>query len=326
MPHSPPERQPEPLGAQPASLEPDRRDWTADIALVLVAVMWGVNIPIMKHGVGLIDRLAFNSIRLTFSALVLGILAWLENKPTSPKARWARIVGVVFVTGFVYQLCFVLGVGETRAGNTALILSTTPMWTALLAWLARLERLPRVAWVGLLVTFIGTILVAVDPTQLDFGSRYFAGNMTILLASFLWALGAVLSKPLLEQISPTRMAFLAATVTLPFHYLIAGEKSLEGFHTITSNLTAAGCVAYSGLFSTGLAYAFWNYGVRKVGPSQASIYQNLVPMIALTAGWFVISESVTLIQIPGGILILGGLLIMRRGRVKQLKPSDLKQQ
>lgn len=316
MPYTTPKDQPEPVCAEPASPPVERRDWTADVALVLVAIMWGVNIPIMKHGVELIDKLAFNSIRLTFSAVVLGVLAWLENKPSRPDAQWVRIIGVVFVSGFIYQLCFVLGVGETRAGNTALILSTTPMWTALLAWLAGLERLPAIAWAGLVVTFMGTILVAVDPTQLDFGSRYFAGNMTILLASFLWALGAVLSKPLLEQISPTRMAFLAATVTLPFHYLIAGGKTLDGLRIMSSDPMATACVAYSGLFSTGLAYAFWNYGVRKVGPSQASIYQNLVPMIAITAGWFVLREAITPVQIPGGILILGGLLIMRRGRAK----------
>ena len=316
MPYTTPKNQLEPVRAEPAPSPAERRDWKADVALVLVAIMWGVNIPIMKHGVELIDKLAFNSIRLTFSAVVLGVLAWLENKPSKPDAQWVRIIGAVFVSGFIYQLCFVLGVGETRAGNTALILSTTPMWTALLAWLAGLERLPAIAWTGLVVTFVGTILVAVDPTQLDFGSRYFAGNMTILLASFLWALGAVLSKPLLEQISPTRMAFLAATVTLPFHYLIAGGKTLDGFRIMGSDLNATACVAYSGLFSTGLAYAFWNYGVRKVGPSQASIYQNLVPMIAITAGWFVLSEAITPIQIPGGILILGGLLIMRRGRAR----------
>ncbi len=290
------------------------RDVRADLALVAVAVMWGVNIPIMKHGVGLIDRLAFNSMRLTFSAIVLGILVWIEARPTSKNAQWGRILGVAFLSGFVYQLCFVLGVGKTAAGNTALILSTTPMWTALLAWMMRLERLPRIAWIGLTVTFVGTILVAVDPTKLDFGARYFQGNMTILLASFLWALASVLSKPLLEQISPTRMAFLSAAITLPAHYAIAGSHTLGGLRTITTDMTALGCVAYSGLFSTGLAYAFWNYGVRKVGPSQASIYQNLVPMIALTAGWFVLNESMTLIQIPGGIAILGGLVLMRRGR------------
>jgi len=317
MPATTPTEQSEPTGPQAVEEPVARRDWTADVALVLVAVMWGVNIPVMKHGVELIDKLAFNSIRLTFSAIVLGVLTLIERKPSKPDAQWVRIIGVVFVSGFIYQLCFVLGVGETRAGNTALILSTTPMWTALLAWLAGLERLPAVAWAGLVVTFVGTLLVAVDPTQLDFGSRYFAGNMTILLASFLWALGAVLSKPLLEQISPTHMAFLAATITLPFHYLIAGSKTLDGFRIMSGDLTALVCVAYSGLFSTGLAYAFWNYGVRKVGPSQASIYQNLVPMIALTAGWFVLGESITLIQIPGGILILGGLLIMRRGRANR---------
>lgn len=57
---------------------PPARDIRADIALLSVAFMWGINIPIMKYGIGFVDRLAFNAIRLTLSALVLGVMAWVE--------------------------------------------------------------------------------------------------------------------------------------------------------------------------------------------------------------------------------------------------------
>ena len=136
----------------------------------------------------------------------------------------------------------------------------------------------------------------------------------MLAASAMWSLGAVLSKPLFEFISPTRLAFLSATLTLPAHYAIAGRTSLDGLKVISQDPIAFGCLAYSGLFSTGLAYALWNYGVRKVGPSHSSIYQNFVPLVALTSGWFILNELPTVMQIPGGILIIAGLVIMRRGR------------
>lgn len=286
----------------------------ADLALLSTALIWGVNIPIMKHGVELIDRLGFNAMRMTLSAVVLGCMVIAERKTAASDAPWRRILLIAVLGGFFYQVTFVMGIRLTLAGNTALIIASTPVWTALLAWCMGVERLPPLAWGGLFVTCIGAAIVTLDPAELDLTGQTFQGNLLILAASFLWATSSVLSKPLFEFVTPTRFAFLSAAVTLPGHYAIAGTKFTEGLRIAGSNPTAFWCVVYSGLFSTGLAYAFWNYGLRKVGPSHSSIYANLVPVVALLGGWLVLDEVVTSMQIPGGILILGGILIMRRSR------------
>lgn len=295
-------------------LTESKRNWSADIALFGVALMWGVNIPIMKHGVGLMDRLGFNALRLTLSATVLGLMVLRESYQPLPGTPWKRILLVAVFSGFIYQVTFAIGIPKTLAGNTALILSVTPMWTALLAWLWGIEKLQKLAWIGLAMTCLGAVLVAFGPAKMDLGAEYLHGNLLILLASFMWALASVLSKPLFEYITPTRLAFLSAVVTLPLHYAIAGRETMKSIGVVLADTEALGCVVYSGLFSTGFAYALWNYGVRKVGPSHASIYQNFVPVIALSSGWFMLGEVVTGAQIPGGVLILAGLVLMRRGR------------
>ncbi|MFK7820100.1 MAG: DMT family transporter [Planctomycetaceae bacterium] len=314
--------------SDPEPVEENPRAWTADLALFSVAVMWGINVPVIKRGVELIDRLAFNSLRLTLSAAILGLLVLMERQSKPVENRpWMKILLVAVITGFVYQLTFVLGVPRTLAGNTALILSATPMWTALIAWLIGMDRLPPIAWAGLIVTCAGAGLIAFSPSTTNLGSEYLMGNLLILGASLLWAVGSILTKPLFEYITPTRLAFLSAVVTLPAHYAVAGSTTLDAIQVIRTNPLAFWLVAYSGLFSTGFAYALWNYGVGKVGPSHASIYQNLVPIVALTSGLFIVDEIPGGVQIPGGILILGGLILMRRGRrgshqLSRLKPNE----
>ena len=71
-------------------------------------------------------------------------------------------------------------------------------------------------------------------------------------------------------------------------------------------------VAFSGLLSTGLAYSLWNLGIRHVGPSRTAIYTNLVPVITLLSRVWMLGESVTGWQLSGGVLVLAGLLVMRR--------------
>jgi drug/metabolite transporter (DMT)-like permease len=63
----------------------------------------------------------------------------------------------------------------------------------------------------------------------------------------------------------------------------------------------------------------WNYGVHKLGASHASVYQNLVPLVALAAAWISpLNEKITVVQIIGGFLIIFGLLVTQKLRT----PSD----
>ena len=66
--------------------------------------------------------------------------------------------------------------------------------------------------------------------------------------------------------------------------------------------------------STGLAYYLWNLAVRRVGPSQTAAFSNLVPFVALVAAFLLLREPITLPQLLGGVLIVSGLVVMRRGR------------
>ena len=54
--------------------------WMADLNLLMVAVIWGVNMPIMKFALGQMDEYLFNAIRLSFSALVLGLFYYSTTR------------------------------------------------------------------------------------------------------------------------------------------------------------------------------------------------------------------------------------------------------
>jgi drug/metabolite transporter (DMT)-like permease len=58
----------------------------------------------------------------------------------------------------------------------------------------------------------------------------------------------------------------------------------------------------------------WSYGVRHSGAAQAAVFQNLVPIVAIASAWFIQHDPVTSNQILGGVLILGGLVLVRRSR------------
>lgn len=297
--------------------------WQADGFLLATAVMWGINIPVVKEAITRLDPFLFNASRLVFSALALALLVWLEwrsgyRQMTTPP--WRKILIFAFMTGFVYQILFMLGITRTTAGNTALLLATMPVWTAILSFFCFHERLPRITWLGLMITLAGTTLVIVSGGKVSLKSDFLWGNFFMLLASMLWAAGTVYSRPLLREFSPLRLSLVANGLFMPLHLALAPlwmqfpAKEYEPWQQVLFQPSILLAIIYSGAFSTGLAYATWNIGVRQLGGSHAAVYQNIVTLVAVLGGWIFLKEQLLAAQIAGGVIMLVGLYLMRQGR------------
>ncbi len=323
-----------------------RRLWLADLLLLSVAVIWGVNIPVMKVALELgISPYALNAVRLVISSIVLlACASWEYRSGVQPTAAlsWRRVFVYALVVSVAYQFLFLMAVSRTTSANVALIMATVPMWTALGARFFLKETLPAVAWLGLFIAFAGTMIVTVQrdaitsekngnvgsPTNAATASaivdesrrtsemessRRVLGNFIALLAALTWAGGTVFSRPLLKTISPVQLAACSATIGLPFHLIIAGPTLAASLPLLTQ-VPLQLCILYSGILSTGLALAMWSYGVKHAGAAQATMFQNLSPIVAIAAAWIWRGEVVSGIQALGGAMIIGGLIVMRKSR------------
>lgn len=285
---------------------------------------------VMKLAITEIDPFTFNAVRLSLSAITLAICVWFEEgknkrgiqKQQSPRnassrfsgmRKWLIITGFAIMSGGAYQILFAIGMDRTTAGNTALIMSSMPMWIAVLSFFVLRENLGY-AWFGLIITFLGTVVVTIQGGKINLASEHLLGNSLVLIAALAWSMGSVISRPMLKFISPIRLAFYATAGTLPIHFLMPIVMGTNHFDRIFEP-DIVFCILYSGVFSTGLAYAMWNYGVQQLGASHASVYQNLVPLVALLAAWLSpLGETITPIQLLGGTLIIFGLFATRRLR------------
>lgn len=291
----------------------------ADALLMTTAVIWGANILVFKHTTGDLNPWVFNATRLIFALITLGLLAigetyLMPRKASVRSVDWMQVVLFALVTGFLYLVIFVKAIDLTTAGNTALILASMPMWTAILSYLFLRERLPGITWFGLLVTFGGTAIVTTQGSgEVSFASRYFVGNLLMLLAAMTWAAGTVMSRPILETISPLRLVFISCLLTTPLHLLVAAPSFLSSLpRMLEPRMFVA--IVFSGALSTGVAYATWHAGVRAVGGSHAAVYQNVVTLVAVVGGWIILKEQPMSAQVIGGLLTVAGLFLMRKGR------------
>ncbi|MCA9057047.1 MAG: DMT family transporter [Planctomycetaceae bacterium] len=296
-----------------------------DLSLLGVALIWGINIPVMKTGLDQMDRFSFNAIRLAVSAFVLVLIAWWERRagirPATDLSR-RQVLIYASIVSIAYQFLFLLGISDSASANTALIIATIPMWTAIAARVFLRELLRPIQWTGLAVALSGTVLVALQRSGISLGGDTLKGNLFTLGAALSWSAGTVYSRPLLLKISPTQLSATAAVIGLPFHFLLASLPWLSSASLSTDIRSAMQfpmglMILYSGVFSTGLALPMWNYGVRHSGAARAAIIQNLIPVVAIIGAWMWRSEPVSLQQVIGAVLILSGLFLIRRNPTRR---------
>ncbi|MEM1044295.1 MAG: DMT family transporter [Bacteroidota bacterium] len=294
---------------------------SADLALLVTVLIWGLNFPIIKVALEPMPPYVVNALRFVASAVVLGALhAWQVRGQRG--AFWApfrehpwTVVGLGLLGYVGYQWLFIVGVDATSAGSAALLIASAPMWTAMIAQATGMERLSLGAWGGLGLSLAGTALVILAGTgAVAFSEDTLSGNLLMLGAAVAWAAYTVFSRPVLGTgISATGLAFFGIVVSLPILWAL-GLSDLDQVDWSGVDGTVWSALLFSGALSTGVAYWFWNAAVQRVGPSQTAIYSNLVPVVALASGALLLGEAVTLFQLLGGALILGGLFLMRRAR------------
>jgi drug/metabolite transporter (DMT)-like permease len=299
---------------------PRPSDLKYDLALLGTVLVWGINFAVVKAVLVVMSPHAMNLFRLSVSAVALGILYVMQQRK-SGEPFWAPVQqfgGRLFALGLLgflfYQLCFIIGVDHTTAGSAALIMASSPLWTALLGHVFGFDKVPRAAWIGLFTTLVGAVVIVLGSSKaIDFSNDAFLGNMLMMLAALLWGAYTAFSKPVSRDATPVSISFLGLLFALPF--LIAlGLPTLDEVAWDQVNYWVWIAIFFSGGLSTGLAVAVWNTAIKEVGPSQTAVYGNLVPGIALISGYLLRGETVTWVQGGGGVLILGGLLLMRRSR------------
>jgi drug/metabolite transporter (DMT)-like permease len=123
---------------------------SADLGLLLMAAIWGVNFPVIKAALGEIPPLVFNALRFPLAALTIFIILLAKGGLSWPeKADWPRVIALGILGNVVYQGFFIFGVDATLAGNASILLATIPLWTLILSTLLRHEDPTGLVWVGI---------------------------------------------------------------------------------------------------------------------------------------------------------------------------------
>ena len=289
---------------------PTRHDLTVDLGLVLTAVIWGLNFPVVKAVLREMDPLAFNALRFPCAALAVWVLLKSQGRRLMPARKdWKSVIALGAAGHIVFQVCFIYGIDLTLTGNAALLLSTTPVWVLLLSAALGRERFNVFILIGALGTLVGMTLLVVGGADEVGGVR--SGDLLVLAAAISWSVYTVFGRRLTKRRGVLEMTAWTLWAGLPAIVLM-GVPDLVRTDWAAVSLGAWLGILYAGVFAIAIAYLLWYRGVRIIGQSRTSVYQNLVPVVALVAAWLWLAETPTPPQLLGAGVILAGVVVARR--------------
>ena len=291
---------------------------SADLGLLAMALIWGINFPVIKASLAEIPPLAFNALRFPLAAMTVYIVLRSVGRVTWPKKEdWPRVLGLGILGNVVYQGFFIFGVNATFAGNASILLATTPVWTLALSTLRGHERPGSTVWFGILATLSGMSLVVLGgESTVGVQSSTLKGDLLMVGAAVTWSTYTVGSRGLIQKYGALPVTAWTLWVGSLGLVILGLPSVLHAPLERASGLAWIG-VAYAGILAIGLAYILWYRGVQRIGNSRTAAYSNLTPIVALTVGWIWLGEVPRPLQIAGAGVVLLGLSLARLGRVRK---------
>jgi drug/metabolite transporter (DMT)-like permease len=282
-----------------------------DLALLSVALMWASTFTLFKIAWREMDPVAFTALR--FAAMFLFSVAVLMLSRSRVRPRRADLPALVAsgLTGyFLYQMGFVLGLDRTSALASAILISTHPIFSVIVVWLARKEKPQAMEIAGVVMGFIG---VAVFLRAWDAFAAARPGDLFSLGAAAAFGTYGVVTQPLTRRFPPRElMAYGLALGGLLITLVGFPAMIAQDWGSVT--LSAWGILLYAIIGPVYLAYLLWNWAIRQRGIPRTVVYGFLVPVLGGAIAVLVLDERVTSERVIGALIVIGGLVITRLGK------------
>ena len=275
-----------------------------------VVTIWGVTFVstkvLLQHGLGPMDIMFYRFVIAYCCILAISHKRlWANNWKDEFMLMLSGLTG-----GTLYFIAENNALRISQASNVALLVCTTPIFTALLANLIFKEPLRKnmmigsfIALIGVgLVVFSGSVILQINPL----------GDFLSIMAALMWAIYCLILKPLGKRYPTTfitRKVFIYSILSVMVYFLF--DPLMMDVETLTNPIVLLN-LFFLGIVASMLCFIAWNAAVKVLGPSRTANYIYVQPMSTLILSSIILSEIITLTSLIGAACIIGGVYLAEK--------------
>jgi drug/metabolite transporter (DMT)-like permease len=281
-----------------------------DVGMMTLALIWGVNFPVLKYATAAIPPIPFTAMRVVIAGLVMFGIAAFRRRPWPARPVALKLVALGVLGHGFYQLLFINGLARTKVGNAALIVAAAPAFIALVSRARGIERLKPLNFAGVALSITGVGLVVLGSTATTAPGASVLGTALVFCGVLCWTAYTVLLQPFVRATDPIQIAALTMIGgILPLLFIAPSALANLDWRAIGAGPWVG--LMYSSVISMGVAYLFWYRGLKYLGPTRTAVYTNLQPPIAIAIAWIFLHDAPTVWQGLGTGTIMTGIFLTR---------------
>jgi drug/metabolite transporter (DMT)-like permease len=288
------------------------------LAFALLYVLWGSTYIAMRVIVRDMPPYVAGTMRyLVAGPIMLAALALMGRKIrlSLPDLRRLLLIAILLLsTGNIGVLW---GEKYVSSGLTSLIVALVPIWVVMIeAWVFHAGRMSARGIFGLALGIVG-LLVLLWPritSGSHLGRLELVGSAILAGASFLWAMGSILSNRYKVSVD----VFVSAAWQMTLAGLVNGAISLATFQFQKTHwtTTALMSIVYLVIFGSWIGYSAFIYLLEHVPTPKVATYAYVNPIVAVFLGWLILHEQVDLFMLAGTAIIIASVALVNTSKLK----------
>ncbi len=292
------------FGPQPESHPFGIQEWGL---LATAAIMWGCSFVLIARALEQFSPLVIATGRVAGGFATLGAFSQARGV-RMPREAWPRIAVIAATWMAIPFTCFALAGQWISSALAGMLNSGVPILTAMIAVLAFNRRATRRQFVGLLIGFVGTGLIAA-PKLAGGANAGALGVVLCLVAVTCYGIATNVMVPLQMQYGTLpvlwRAQGIAIVVTTPFA-VVGVTRSDFSWGALLSVLAL-------GVFGTGIAFIAAGTLIGRVGATRGVLSTYFAPIVAIVVGVMIRHDHIEWLSLTGIPLVLCGAYVASRG-------------
>jgi drug/metabolite transporter (DMT)-like permease len=269
-----------------------------------VAVIWGLTFLSTKVAVREMGPMSLALSRFVIAVVTLiPIVALTKTSLRIERRDILRLAAAGFLGITLYFLFENNGIMRLSASESSIIVGTIPVLTLLMEIFVYKRKTRPVVVAGIVLSFLGVAGIVAKSETVKSNP---VGYLYMIGAALTWVAYTILTKPLGSRYSLLCITFwqiLFGTLgCIPF-------AAAEGQNFAIISLPVWLNVAFLGVLASALGYWLYVVVLDKLGPSRASVFINLIPVVSIVASFFLLGERLSPLQLLGGAAAVAGVYL-----------------
>ncbi|TMN21432.1 DMT family transporter [Lentibacillus cibarius] len=285
-------------------------------AHLLTIILWASAFPGIRMALTAYTPTHVSLLRLLVGSLLLLVVALFIKLPLPDLKDIPIILLLGFLAFAVYHVALNYGEQTVSAGPASLLVSTAPIFTAIMAVVFFRERFKLQGWIGAFIAIVGVGFISLGGSE---EISFNLGAMLILLAALSESVYFVFQNAYLQKYGffPfTMYTIWGGTICM----LVFSGGLLQEMATAPIDVTMA--VVYLGIFPTVIPYFAIAYVTSKTGAAEATSSLYLTPVFAFLIAWIWLGETPAASAIIGGVITLLGVFISNMRNEEQVGTNE----